>query len=417
METPVAVLLDLQGPKMRIGEFKSGNMQLKRNSKVSLKVTDSKSDGSFIPIQYGNFMKDVRLGDRVLLDDGNFALKIIEKKPGQVKVRVINGGTLTNKKGINLPDSLVTANPITKKDIDDLKAGISAGVDFVAISFVRCAADIRLLRKIIAKTAPHIEIIAKIERHDAVNDIEAIVAEADAVMVARGDLGVELPAEQVPVIKLKIMQLCHHMSKPVIIATQMLESMIVNPRPTRAEVSDVGSSVRFYVDAMMLSAETASGKHPVESVVQMSKTAIAMENYQCSFHRIMPWEWRWEKPPPRERALAYSACRLSELLSAKAIIVISETGFTPKRVASPHPNVPIFAFTPSDETVRKLTLVRNVTPFKFSFKNDMVKNIDGIFRLLKKKKLLKKGDRIVLTSGLVMGVKGSTKLIMVEDVP
>jgi pyruvate kinase len=338
------------------------------------------------------------------------------KKSGSVTALVIDGGILKNKKGINLPDSSITANPITKKDNSDLKAGLSAGVDFVAISFVRCAADIRRLRQIVTRKAPHTEIIAKIERHEAVNNIEAIISEADGVMIARGDLGVELPAEKVPVIQLKIVQLCHYMSKPVIIATQMLESMIVNPRPTRAELSDVGNSVRFYVDAMMLSAETATGNHPLESVVQMSNTAVEMENYQHTFHRIMPWEWRREQPPPKERALAYTAARLLELLSARAIIVISETGFTVKRVASPHPNAPIFAFTPHEETMRKLALVRNVLPFQFSFKLDLSKNLKRIFLILKKKKLLKKGDRVIVISGLKMGVKGSTEMVMVEDV-
>jgi len=415
LNLPVAVVLDLQGPKMRVGEFEYGSYELIKGRKVTLVVTTDKSDGSFIPVQYLNFYKDVSVGDRVLLDDGNFAMKVLSKTSKGVTARVIDGGTLKNKKGINLPDTLVSANPLTKKDLNDLKYGLSAKVDFVAISFVRSAKEIRHLKKLIAKKSSHTDVIAKIERHEAVTDIEAIVNETDAIMIARGDLGVELPAEKVPVIQLKIVQLCHYLSKPVIIATQMLESMINNPRPTRAELSDVGNSVRFYVDAMMLSAETASGKHPVEAVTQMSNTAIEMEKYQLSFHKVMPWEWRNEKSPPKGRALAYSACRLSELLNAKAIIVISESGFTVKQVASSHPNTPIYAFTQHPETMQKLSIVRNVTPYCYSFKGDLTKNIGGIIDLLKEKKAVKKGDPIIITGGLTM-TKGSTRMLMVEEV-
>ena len=416
VEVPVAVVLDLQGPKMRVGEFDDGFIQLKKGAKLTLTVTDKKSDGSFIPVQYRDFHKDVSVGQRILLDDGNFSLKALSKNGKDVVARVIDAGILKNKKGINLPDTAVSTDPLTRKDLSDLKYGLQAGVDFVAISFVRSALEIRKLKKLISKTSPHTEVIAKIERHEAVQDIEAIVMESDAVMIARGDLGVELPAAKVPVIQLQIVQLCHYYSKPVIIATQMLESMIVSPRPTRAELSDVGNSVRFYVDAMMLSAETASGKHPVEAVTQMSNTAIEMEDYQNSFHKVMPWEWRHEKEPPKGRALAYSSCRLSELLKAKGLIIITETGFTAKQVASSHPNTPIYAFTPHKETMQKLSIVRNVTPFQHRFKGTLQENIAVIHDILKEKKLVKRGDPVVITGGLDLGVKGSTRMMMIEEV-
>ncbi|MDH5542448.1 MAG: pyruvate kinase [Nitrospinota bacterium] len=416
LQRPVAVMLDLQGPKIRVGEFPGGSMTLKKGDKVILQTTLKKGDGTFIPVQYPEFHNDVEAGCRILLDDGNLALKVISKKGKRVAAKVLFGGVLKDKKGINLPEVSISAEPITKKDYGDLQAGLEAGVDFVALSFVRSGGDIAKLRKRINRTSPSVEIIAKIERHEAVANIAEIISEADGVMIARGDLGVELPASRVPVIQLDILQRCFYLSKPVIVATQMMESMITNRRPTRAEVSDVANSVRAYADAVMLSAETATGKYPVEAVSQMTAAALEMERYQHSKHRIPPWEWRREMLPPTDRAIAYSACRLAELLSANAIIAITESGHSVKRVASPHPNVPIFAFTRHEATMRKLSLVRAVTAFHLEFQNGFYKTVSEIFKILKKKRFLKNGDRVVITSGIRMGVKGSTNLLVVEEV-
>ena len=413
---PVGVMLDLQGPKIRVGEFSSGSMLLKKGAKVVLETTTKKGDGTFIPVQYTNFHNDVEPGCRVLLDDGNLSLKVISKKGKRVVAKVLHGGILKDKKGINLPEVSVSAEPITKKDYGDLQAGLEAGVDFIALSFVRCGDDIAKLRKKIKRTSSTVEIIAKIERHEAVANIAEIISEADGIMIARGDLGVELPASKVPVIQLDILQRCFYLSKPVIVATQMMESMINNRRPTRAEVSDVANSVRAYADAVMLSAETATGKYPVEAIAQMADTALEMERFQHSNHRIPPWEWRREALPPTDRAIAYSACRLAELLSANAIIAISESGHIVKRVASPHPNVPIYAFTRHASTMRKLSLIRAVTAFHLEFEEGFYKSLTEMFKILKKQRLLKVGDRVVITSGIRMGVKGSTNLVVVEEV-
>lgn len=414
---PVAVILDLQGPKIRIGEFIGGGVELNRGDIVTLRVSSRKSDGSFIPVAYRRFHEDISVDSRILLDDGNIALEATGKKGKEITARVIHGGRLKDRKGINLPDASISADPVTARDIKYLHAGIEADVDFVALSFVKSGSEIRRVKKIIRLGKSHAEVIAKIERHEAVQNMDEIIKETDGVMIARGDLGVELPAAKVPVIQDEFLRRCHYAAKPVIIATQMMESMIKAPRPTRAEVSDVATSVRGFADAVMLSAETATGKHPVETVCQMKLAAVEMEKFVHSHYSIPPWDWKPEDSPPTDRAIAHVACKLSELLGANAIAAITLTGWTVKKVASSHPGANIFAFTPTEGVLRKLSLLRGVTPLRLKLKNDVTGNRPSIFSMLKRKKYIRPGDKLILVSSTNPGVANSTNLVSVEEIP
>jgi len=411
---PIAVMLDLQGPKIRVGEFIGGRLELKTGQTIALKVTREKSDGAFIPVQYAGFYKDIKNTGRILLDDGKMELSILSKKNGTVLTRVVNGGVLQDKKGINLPDGSISAAPITTKDLRDLKTGIEAGVDYVALSFVREGEDIRKLKRLIAQSSRHIEVVAKIERHEAIENLDGILEATDAVMVARGDLGMEIPLSKVPVIQSEIIRRCVELAKPVIVATQMMESMVSNPRPSRAEVSDVSSAVQSYADALMLSVETSKGGYPVECVRAMAMAAVEMENHQSARRGGRLWEMGKDPSYAVEQAVARAGVGLAELLDARGIIVVTQHGYMPKRIAALHPLSPVFAFTSHIETMRKLALVRGVSPFHMNPKDADTKNLSVIFGELKKRGHLKTGDRVVVV--VSTGGASGTNKVRVETV-
>ena len=279
----IGILLDLQGPKIRVGKFKNGSIELKAGKEVVFTTEKAVGHETLVPIQYKSFHKDVKAGDQVFLNDGNLCVVVKKVSGPRVTAVVKAGGTLSDHKGVNLPDTPLTTSVLTPKDRKDLKFGLAEGIDFVALSFVGSEKDIQQLRRLIRSAGGDAEIVAKIERKQAVRNLDKIVEAADGVMVARGDLGVEIPFADVPVVQQKILRECAKKYKPVIVATQMLESMITNPRPTRAEVSDVANSVMYFADAVMLSGETAVGKHPQEAVKVMVETAIKTESYQNSF--------------------------------------------------------------------------------------------------------------------------------------
>jgi len=295
--------------------------------------------------------------------------------------------------------------------------GLQEGVDFVALSFASTAGDIEVLRRLIRRSGGKAEIIAKIERKKAVENLEEIVQTADGVMVARGDLGIEIPLAEVPVVQQNILRLGSVHGKPVIVATQMLESMIVNHRPTRAEVSDIAQAVMGGADAIMLSAETAVGKHPKAAVRVMVDTVMEMEAYQRRHKRILPWSWFFKETPPINRGITYSANRMVELLDAGALIIFTLSGGTARQVAAPRPMAPIFSFTSDLARARKLTLLRGALPFVVKDSHDFLEDLSGIFRLLKRKRLVKRGDRVVITSGIPFGIPQWTNVIRVEEVP
>ncbi len=413
----IGILLDLQGPKIRVGGFENGSIELKAGKEVVFTTEKAVGHETLVPIQYKSFHKDVKAGDSVFLNDGNLCV-VVRKVSGQrVTVVVKAGGILSDHKGVNLPDSSLTTSVVTPKDRKDLKFGLAEGVDFVALSFVGSEKDIQQLRRLIQSAGGDAEIIAKIERKQAVANLEKIVEAADGVMVARGDLGVEIPFADVPVVQQKILKECAQKCKPVIVATQMLESMISNPRPTRAEVSDVANSVMYYADAVMLSGETAVGKHPDAAVKVMVETALKAESYQIHSHYIPRWNRQNDKNPPIERGITYAANHLVKMLHAQAIIVFTLGGGTARMMAAPHPMVPIFAFTSRLVRARRLTLLRGAYPFLVEENKDFLEDVEELFGILKARRLVKKNDRVVITAGLPIDIPSWTNVVRVEVVP
>jgi pyruvate kinase len=412
----LGVLLDLQGPKIRIGKFENGFIEIRRGDLLDFTTEEVLGNEKVVPVQYKKFHQDVKVGNRILLDDGNLSVLVQKIEGKRVTVEVMNGGTLSNHKGLNLPEASISASPITKKDKMDLAAGLECGIDFVALSFVKGAEEIRALRRMIQKEGQQVEIIAKVERHEAIKNLDQIIKEADGVMVARGDMGVEIPFEQVPLVQKQILDKASLVGKPVIIATQMLESMIHSHRATRAEISDMANAVGYYADALMLSAETAVGSYPVEAIEAMAKTAIATEDYQFHNHKILPWRSLSSDIAPVTHGITYAANQLGEVLGATAIIAFTESGETVKHVAKPRPNIPIYAFTPNINVARRLCIVRGVTSFWMRRAVDLKEPLKFIFNILKKKKLIKKGDRVIITSGIPLRKSGSTNMIRVETV-
>jgi len=413
----VGILLDLQGPKIRVGKFAGGFIQLNRGDRVTFTTKRVVGRDKLVPVQFRHFHRDVKVGGLVYLDDGNLCVKVESVSGQNVQVKVLAGGSLSDFKGLNMPDAVISASALTPKDKKDLAFGLQQGIDFVALSFAGSAGDIRQLRNLVRKAGKHVEIIAKIERKQAVQCLEEIIQASDGVMVARGDLGVEIPITEVPVVQQKILRECTLQCKPVIVATQMLESMIVNRRPTRAEVSDVANAVMACADAIMLSAETAVGKYPRAAVEIMAEVARKTEDFQRTHQRIVPWRWFFDDDPPVSLGITYSANRMVELLNARAILVFTETGRTARLVSSPHPMVPLFTFTSRLETARRLTLLRGAMPFLVHKKSSFTGDLKDIFNVLKTRRLLKKGERVVITTSLPVGVAHGTNVIRVEVVP
>ena len=412
-----AVLLDLGGPKIRVGEFEAGEITLGDGKEVIMKVTRAVSDGSFIPVQYEGFYHDVAKANRVLLDDGKMALVVTGKKGDTVRATVLNGGVLKNKKGINLPEASISADPITTKDLRDLRVGMAEGVEYVALSFVREAADVLRLKKLIARAGSHAEVVAKIERHEAVRNIDAIIDASGAVMVARGDLGVEMPLVQVPVIQRSIIHKCCAAGKPVLVATQMMESMLNSPRPTRADISDVSGAVHSYADALMLSGETAVGHYPEECVRVMAGAALEMERYQHDQAITRSWDISRENVIAVNHAIARTAVSLADILDAAGIVVVTDSGYMVKQIAVLHPNTSIFAFTRYDYTLRKLALVRGAVPFLQKFGKEIAQSLPSMLAQLKRRGLVQQGNRLVLVSGMRMDGPTAPNMVRVETVP
>ena len=417
LKTYLGILLDLQGPKIRVGRFEDGAILLERGSVLTFTTEKKIGNATLVPVQYSNFHKEVEVGMQVHLDDGNLCVRVLKVSGKRVQMVVEVGGRLSNFKGMNMPDATIKASSLTRKDKEDLKFGLQMKVDFVALSFAGSAKDIELLRRLIRAGGGDAEIIAKIERKQAVRNLEEIIGAADAVMVARGDLGVEIPLAEVPVVQQRILQECARQAKPVIVATQMLETMITNSRPTRAEVSDISNAVMYCADAIMLSGETAVGAYPIAAVKVMAETVRHTEAFQCQTQRILPWSGFFKESPPINLGITYSANRMVELLNAKAIIVFTLSGGTAKMVASPHPMVPVFAFTSSLERARRLALLRGAIPFLVEKSQNLFNDMAPIFNILKKRKLLEKGDRVVITTGMPIGIPSWTNVIRVEITP
>lgn len=413
----ISILQDLCGPKIRTGTLRDKQVELHAGSSLTFTTEEIVGTAQRVTTAYKELPADVRPGDDILLDDGKLRVKVTAVEGTEVHCNVVVGGILGEHKGMNLPGVKLSTPSITAKDMDDLSFGLSNEVDYVALSFVRSANDIRLLREHMLKNAKHFTpIVAKIEMGDAVDAIDEIIAETDSIMVARGDLGVELPPEEVPMLQKMIVRKCNEAGKPVIIATQMLESMIDNPRPTRAEASDVANAVLDGADAVMLSAETSVGKYPIETVQTMDNIIQTTER-QISDRRnittIMP-----NDSENVLDAIAHSACVLAHQVHASAIVSITHSGGTAKRISRFRPDARIIAVTGTERVLNRMNLVWGVRGIVVS---DYIGNADATLQHIKEKLkadgYVQSGDYIVFTMGIPLMARGLTDTINVVRVP
>ncbi len=414
----IGILQDLSGPKIRTGALKDKSVILQEGATLTFTTKEIAGNAERVSTTYKSLPMDVEPNDIILLDDGKMSVKVVSKTETDVQCTVLNGGILSEHKGMNLPGSRISAPSVTEKDIEDLKFGLANDVDYVALSFVRTPDDIRQLRDIIineAQRGRRFPIIAKIEKAEAVGNIDKIIEESDGIMVARGDLGVEMPTEEVPIIQKKIVRECNELGVPVIVATQMLESMIENPRPTRAEANDVANAVLDGADAVMLSAETSVGKHPVESVAVMDKIIRRAEVGHKDHLDIA------QRPGSQEDnvfdAIARAACLLSKQVRAKAIISVTHSGVTALRISKYRPQAKIIAVTGREKILRRLNIVwgvRGIIVPDFMDQTDIA--LKKIMEELKKGGDIEAGDYVVFTAGIPLMSKGSTNSVKVERV-
>ncbi len=409
LKQPVGILQDLSGPKIRIGEITDPPLELNVDDQVILNTRLKKSKNNEIPLSYSRFANDVKTGDRLLLADGNIDLKITEVSPPKVFCKVVVGGSLTSKKGVNYPSGSFDVPALTKKDISDLKFGLGNGVDMVALSFVKTVDDIQKVKKVFKSTKRSVPIIAKIEKHEAIHNFIDILNEVDGIMVARGDLGLEIPSEQVPMVQKKLIKLANVHGKPVITATQMLLSMVKSPRPTRAEITDVANAILDGTDAVMLSEETAMGDYPVKAVQVMSRIALEIEENFPYYHSFLKDRVGENEDIPQ--AISKSAASLAKELNAKLIICPTTSGFTARMIARFRPKAPIYALTPDPDTYYQLVLMWNVIPCIFPLEKQTAKLIQNSLEKADKEKLIRRGDAYVITAGFPFGKGIPTNLI------
>jgi pyruvate kinase len=405
---PIAILGDLQGPRIRSGDIEEGRV-LEDGSDITL-VPERYAQGDEIPVTYESLADDVHVGDRVLINDGLLELVVLDVAKPRVSARVLHGGPLGSHKGINLPGVQVSAPSITEKDREDVAFAVAQGLEYIALSFVRRAQDIAELRSMIPKS---MLVVAKIEKDSALENIETIVRASDVVMVARGDLGVELPFEEVPYAQKRIIALCNRLGRPVITATQMLESMITHPRPTRAEASDVANAILDGTDAVMLSAETAAGQYPRLAVEAMSRIIAEIEGKPLQFGHE---DHRREMAMSTEFAIAAASAAAVHMLNAPVLIVFTKSGFSARVVASHRPSVPILVLTDVPQTFRQLALVWGVIPELVPHCSTYDEMVRLALEAVQRRDLARVGDRVVVTAGVPFDVPGTTNLLKVETV-
>jgi len=405
----IAIIQDLQGPKLRVGAMQNEAVPLKRGDSLTLTTRKLVGTSDLISITYPRLMKDLKIGERLLLDDGRLELRVTRKDAHCLTCKVIRGGVLKSHKGINLPGAKLSLPSLSKKDKDDLRFGMKQGVDYIALSFVRTASDIFRTRKFMQSLGANIPIIAKIEKPEAIKNLDEIIGAADGIMIARGDLGVEMSPEQVPLLQKKIIEACNCAEKPVITATQMLESMIENSQPTRAEASDVANAILDGTDCVMLSGETAMGKHPVQSVAVMARIAMQAET------SLTPWPPDVHVSGPDE-SVAHAACRAAEEQHAQAVVTFTQTGSTALMVSKHRPRMRIIAPTPFEHIARRISLYWGVTPVILRTKKTTDDMIARVERIMLNKKLAKQHDLIVISAGVPIGVAGSTNMMKIHRV-
>jgi pyruvate kinase len=415
LETNVAILGDLQGPKLRIGSIKNEPAYLKEGQIFSLVTYHCEGSEEKAYMSYEQLPKDVNPGELILIDDGKIQLEVIEtNRSDTVKTRIIAGGPLTSNKGVNLPNTKVSLPSLTDKDLADLQFALDMEIDLIGLSFVRSAKDIEDLKFRISKHKHHAFVIAKIEKPEAVMEIDQIITAADGIMVARGDLGVEVEFHKVPLIQKSIISKCINNSKPVIVATQMMESMITNPTPTRAEANDVANAVLDGADTVMLSGETSVGKYPVETIRNMQKIIDSTESTGFKF-------FREHLPVPESitflaDSICFNAVAMAQQSGAAAIISLTHSGYTALKISSFRPKAPIFTFTLNKDVIRDLSLVWGVRAYYFAGCYNMEEYIDYTIEFLLVKNYLKKGDLVVHVGSIPILEKGKTNMIKLTHV-
>ena len=411
---PLAIMQDLPGPKNRTGKLKRGTVELKAETDFALTTRQILGDEHKVSVGLPELPSIVKRGDMIFLDDGAIELKVTSTSNTEVNCKIITGGTLAEDKGVNIPGITWDASTITKEDWAHLLFGLKHNVDLVALSFIKEAKDVLKVRNFIQKNRKATLIIAKIERREALDNLDEILEAADGAMVARGDLGIEIPIQRVPIVQKEIIQRCNRLGKPVIVATQMLESMVSSPRPTRAEVTDVANAILDGADALMLSEETAIGNYPVETVSMMAQIALEAEA-SLPYEDLLSSKGK-DLQPQTDDAISYAACHAAHQLGAAAIIAFTSSGSTARRVAKYRPGVPILAITPSNETRRQLSISWGVRAFQIPEASKITTLFARGARVAKRTGLAQDGDLVVITGGVPIGVSGSTNLLKVERV-
>jgi len=411
----IAILADLQGPKLRVGEIEGNMLSLQTGDEFYFTNEKLVGNAGQVYISYPNFYKDVRIGEKILLDDGKIEVLVVEiTGDNRVKVKVTTPGILSSRKGVNLPDTAISLPSLSEKDLSDLDFIISQHIDWVALSFVRRPEDVRQLREILISKNSPAKIISKIEKPEALEHLREIILASDAVMVARGDLGVELPLEQIPMIQKKIVRMCIHRAKPVIIATQMMESMLDRTRPNRSEITDVANAVLEGADAVMLSAETAVGMYPELVIRTMVSIITEVEKEEVVYNRnLVPQS---HSPSFLSDALCYNACQIAQDVQANALIGMTQSGYTGFMLSSFRPRAPLFVFTKTQTLVNQLSLSWGVQAFYYAHEESMDKIIQDQISILKEKDLLKPGDVIVNTGSTPIEQHGSTNMLKISKV-
>ena len=408
---PVAILVDLQGPKIRLARFKDGPHDLARGDIFTITTDEVEGTKDRVGTTYKGLPGDCKAGDRILIDDGKVTVEVVEVKGNDVVTKVIEPGAVSNNKGINLPGVAVSVPAMSEKDIDDLRWGLKAGADFIALSFVRNAEDIKDVHRIMDEEGKRIPVIAKIEKPQAVTNLKEIVDAFDGIMVARGDLGVELPIEDVPLVQKLCIQLARDAAKPVIVATQMLDSMITNSRPTRAEATDCANAVLDGADALMLSGETSVGEFAIEAVQTMAR--IIAKTEEGGLDQIRPMK---SSPRTKGGAITKAATEIGAILDAKYLVAFTTSGESARRMSRLRSPIPILALTPDSGTYNRMALSWGVEPLiteMVSHTDEMVKQVDGVLIESKRAEI---GDNVIIVAGSPPGIPGSTNALRVHCV-
>lgn len=412
LKVNVALLLDTKGPEIRLGTFYGGKITLKKGQEFILTSKPLIGDEKIAFINFDNIAKTVEPGEKILLSDGLIELCVKKIEGENVICTVLNSGEIGDRQGVNIPNKSLPLPALTQRDIEDLQFAVKVGADFVAASFVRKADDVREIRRVLDKNGgSDIHIIAKIENQEGINNIDEIIDVADGIMIARGDLGVEIPVQEVPLVQKQIISKCNIAGKPVITATQMLDSMIRNPRPTRAEATDVANAIFDGTDAIMLSGETAAGKYPVEAATMMAKIAE-----KADIAALEAGKQRQITVKSITDAISHATCSIASELGAKAIITSTKSGYTARAVAKFRPAAPIIAVTYNEKVIKTLQLIRGVTPLKVNETSSTDEMFHEALKGAVNSGMVKSGDLVVITAGVPVNVTGTTNLIRVHVV-